>query len=122
MTCLRRPSFARQSGLREGGSDATSASRWQARPAAACAAFVAGVLFLGDATAQTACGTRRDVAEFLRQHYREVVVAHGVTANGALLEILAAPGGNWTLIVTAPDGRACVLASGEGWQAAGPPV
>ena len=84
----------------------------------AAAAASAGVLYFFDATAQTACGPRREVAEFLRQRYREVVVAQGVTASGALLEVLAAPGGSWSLIVTAPDGRACVLASGEGWQAA----
>jgi hypothetical protein len=89
------------------------------RLCAMAALLVALVLPLWDAAAQQVCGPRREIAAQLRQRYHEVAVARGVTANGALLEILAAPGGNWTLIVTAPDGRACVIATGEGWQAAG---
>ena len=41
----------------------------------------------------------------------------GITSGGRLVELLRTKDGmTWTLIVTAPNGMACLIASGESWQ------
>jgi len=41
----------------------------------------------------------------------------GVTAQGALVEVLSADEGEtWTIILTTPQGRSCLVAAGEGWR------
>ena len=44
-----------------------------------------------------------------------VVLLYRGLSDATLLEVLAAPGAGWTLIITQPDGTACVSASGEAW-------
>jgi len=45
-------------------------------------------------------------------------VALGVTNNGGLVEVLSTnEGTTWSIIVTAPDGKSCLVAAGEGWRA-----
>ena len=89
---------------------------------AAFAMFAATVslltLFSGPAMPQErapACGTRASIVAALGRQYGESLTAQGITAGGWLLEVLAAPGAGWTLIITKPDGTACVSASGEAW-------
>ncbi len=38
-------------------------------------------------------------------------------ASGALVELLTTKDGTtWTIILTSPQGRSCLIASGEGWR------
>lgn len=69
------------------------------------------------AVADQGFGLPRDrIAAQLDAQYKEVPVAGGITANGAIVEVFAAAdGGSWTIIVTAPDGTSRVIAQGEGW-------
>ena len=89
------------------------------------AAFVAAFLLSASAAAQDrapACGARAAVLAWLAQSYREAPVALGVTGGGGLIELLTSSGGaTWTLIVTSPRGRTCLLAAGEGWRPPQPP-
>ena len=86
--------------------------------AAAALAVLAG----GPAQAQTACGTRAQVLEWLADSYREKPVAIGVTGTGALVEVVASgAGATWTILLTSPSGRSCLLAAGEGWRVR-PPI
>ncbi len=62
------------------------------------------------------CAPREVVLALLAQTYAEETVAIGITAKGALLEILASPKGTWTVIVTLPGGPSCVMAAGDGWR------
>lgn len=64
------------------------------------------------------CGAREAVLERLSTKYEEEPVGLGVTATGSLLEVLASPGGSWTIIVTLPNGPTCLVSSGEGWRTA----
>ncbi len=77
------------------------------------------VLTLGsfEAAAQSACSPRSDVLGHLAKKYGEAPVAIGVTNKGGLLEVLTSGDGDtWTIIVSMPNGTACMVAAGEGWR------
>ncbi len=70
------------------------------------------------ATAQAqACNDRDTVLGHLATKYGEAPIAIGVTDKGGLLEVLTTGDGNtWTIIVSMPNGRSCMVAAGEGWR------
>ncbi len=77
----------------------------------------------GPASAQGApaiCSARDGLLSQLESKYGEVPVAVGVAggvAGGALVELLTTKDGmTWTIILTSPQGRSCLIASGEGWR------
>lgn len=64
------------------------------------------------------CAPRDVVAARLQDKYGEARRAQGLTANGQLLTFWASgAAGSWTVTVTSPAGRTCLLASGEGFVA-----
>ena len=65
----------------------------------------------------TLCGDRDAIGERLESRFQERPAASGLTDGGALIEVLAAPSGSWTLLLTRPGGPACVLATGQNWRA-----
>ena len=76
-------------------------------------------LLTGNSPANSAptCGPREAIVESLAQHYDEVPVAVGITHAGGLVEVLSRHDGlTWTIIVSTPDGRSCMVSSGEGWR------
>ncbi len=70
------------------------------------------------ATGQTVpCLERSAAIDHLSKKYSESPVAMGLTHNGAVLEILSSnTGENWTIIVTMPNGTACMIAAGRSWE------
>jgi len=80
-----------------------------------CAA-VAAVLISAAAGAEGVCGSRQAALDYLLSRYREVPRAMGLAADGRLVELLVAPNGSWTLLVSRADGLACVVATGEAWE------
>ena len=62
------------------------------------------------------CGPRDALLRALAEGYQERPVGRGVTSSGALFEVLAGPAGSWSVLVTVPGGRTCLVASGEGWR------
>ena len=73
----------------------------------------------GPASAETAtsCAPRAMILQHLAQQEQEQPVAVGVADNGMRLEVLANAGGNWTLLVSLPNGMACLMNAGTDWQA-----
>lgn len=69
------------------------------------------------ASGTTLCGDREAIGERLEARFQERPAASGLTDGGALIEVLAAPSGSWTLLLTRPGGPACVLATGQNWRA-----
>ena len=60
---------------------------------------------------------RDNVLALLASRYGEHPVAGGLASTGALVEVLPTPDGStWTIIVSAPDGWACMVAAGQGWR------
>jgi hypothetical protein len=87
-----------------------------------CGTLVFGAALIAassDGAAQQApCNRRDDVLGHLAQKYQEVPVAIGVTNRGGLVEVLSnGDGKTWTIIISSPDGQACMVAAGEGWRA-----
>lgn len=63
------------------------------------------------------CGARTTVLDYLSTKYKEKPVAMGIAANGSLIEVLSSnKGTTFTIIVTVPDGKTCMVAAGEGWE------
>ena len=79
-------------------------------------AFIAS----GAATAQqqqsVPCGERTAIMSHLEDGYSEKPVAMGLDAQGRVLEVLAAPSGTWTMLVSTPGGLTCLIASGVAWE------
>ncbi len=75
------------------------------------------ILMSNAAAAQSVCGPRNEVVDQLAKKYQELPVAIGVTSLGGLVEVLTSgDGSTWTIIVSLPDGTACMVAAGEGWR------
>ena len=70
------------------------------------------------APVQYVCAERGVVAGHLKDRYGESHVGAGVAASGALIELFVAPTGTWTLIVSGPDGKSCIVSHGDGWDGA----
>ncbi len=69
------------------------------------------------AQAQMACGERDSVIAKLGEKYGEVRRGGGLAGQTAIFEIWASEAtGTWTILKTAPDGMACIMAVGDGWQ------
>jgi hypothetical protein len=81
--------------------------------------LLAAVLALvsSGAMAQVRCGNRDNIIEWLAAKYKETPVATGVANTGGLVEVLSTgEGKTWTIIVTMPQGKSCIVAAGEGWR------
>jgi hypothetical protein len=66
---------------------------------------------------QQRCEQRRTVLQYLSAEYSEKPVAMGVAENGGLIEVLTShQGDTFTIIVTTPDGKTCMVAAGADWH------
>ncbi|MDP6343562.1 MAG: hypothetical protein QF578_19195 [Alphaproteobacteria bacterium] len=81
------------------------------------AAVLAAFLLSAPVAAQAVCGERDRLLAHLRKTHGERPIAMGLTARGRMVEVLASDGGGWSIIVTDPNGGACLMATGEAWEA-----
>jgi hypothetical protein len=65
---------------------------------------------------QMACGDRNDLLAHLKDKFKESAAGAGMTGNGAVMELMTSDSGSWTLILTFPTGRSCLVATGDGWE------
>lgn len=64
------------------------------------------------------CGPRADVLAVLANKFSETRRGLGLAGPSSVVELFASTTtGTWTVTVTLPDGRTCLLVSGEGWEA-----
>lgn len=71
----------------------------------------------GSVYGQQACLPRHAVIAQLGDNYSESVIAIGLSNGGGVIEVLTSPKGEtFTIIVTMPNGRSCLIAAGEGWE------
>ena len=81
------------------------------------AAVLATVLAEPARAQQPACTNRADVVNHLAQKYAEAPIAMGLANNGGVIEVLSSKtGDSWTIIITMPNGTACMIAAGENWE------
>ena len=83
--------------------------------------FLLSGLLAWPAAAIPQCSPRDRMLELLWQNFQEQRRAVGVTSGGALLEVMSSASGSWTIIITSPEGQACVLGGGHGWRTTPPP-
>ena len=70
------------------------------------------------AHANPQCDARAAVTALLADRYGETRRALGLAGEAAVMELFAADAtGTWTITMTLPDGRMCLMASGTGYEA-----
>lgn len=69
------------------------------------------------------CGPRAQVIERLGRDYGESRRAMGLAGPAAVMEVYAsAETGSWTVAMTLPDGRMCLIAAGQGYEQVNDPL
>jgi hypothetical protein len=84
--------------------------RWMALAVVAMAANISV------AHAQPPCGDHRELVAHLAEKYRERQFAYGTVGNVAIMEVYVSEKGTWTVIMTDPGGKSCIIAAGDGWE------
>lgn len=83
-----------------------------------------GVAVLATSTptiAQQVCAERDAVTDRLKTKYSEDFVGGGLRNAKAIFEVwMSEEQGTWTILMTTPDGKSCVMASGTDWRDALP--
>ena len=74
------------------------------------------ILSASPALAQATCGALDVVRQALLDGYGEKPAMRGITAGGNVVEILMSATGSWTMLHVQPNGVACLMAAGEGWE------
>lgn len=76
------------------------------------------ILTAGPALAETApCGPHEIVAGSLASEFHKAPVARMLSDRGFIIEVLAtADGATFTILAINPDGVACLLATGKGYE------
>lgn len=87
----------------------------------ACIALVAGLVAaaptIATANTRSNCAEREEVVAKLQSSYGETRQSIGLGANNALVEVFAsAETGTWTITVTTPGGKTCLVASGQAFE------
>ena len=80
---------------------------------------VASALLLSaqPADAQQVCVPHEKAVVQLKKNFDEEVIGRGLTPSGnAMFELFVSDSGSWTVLVSEPNGRSCVIATGESWQ------
>ena len=85
-------------------------------PLAALGAISALIAMAPSAGAQTACGPREQLVKLLADRYKEGPVGMGLSRPGQVMEVFASSHGSWTMVLTMPDGKACMIATGDNWE------
>ena len=80
-----------------------------------CISFLA-LAFSGPAQALGMCGSRADFIKALSDKYQETGKALGIAGQVNLVEIFASKAGTWTILVTTPQGKSCIIAAGSSWE------
>ena len=62
------------------------------------------------------CGSRADFIKALSDKYQETGKALGIAGQVNLVEIFASKAGTWTILVTTPQGKSCIIAAGSSWE------
>ena len=81
------------------------------------AAVVAAFFVAASPAVAAHCAPREAALAVLVEDYGEQPIGGGIASQGPMLEVLVNErSGSWTVIVTTPDGRSCIVSHGEGWR------
>ena len=69
------------------------------------------------ASAAPICATHKKVVERLANGFSEVPIAIALTSEGNVIEVFSrGDRATWTIVMTKPDGKSCMVAAGETWE------
>lgn len=66
--------------------------------------------------AEVICAPRAQMVARLHRLYGPRPAATGLRDTDTVIEIWSSPQGDWSLVQTAANGQACLLAMGEAWE------
>jgi len=83
--------------------------------------LIAGTVAILAATSTQAqtrnCGERTSITERLKSGYGETFAGGGLRNGESIFEVWKSDeNGTWTILMTTPDGRSCVMAAGTDWH------
>ena len=67
------------------------------------------------ASAVGPCASRSELIAVLKDNLGEIKAGHGLSNRGHLVEVFVSPAGSWTILLSQPDGRSCLVDTGEAW-------
>ena len=67
--------------------------------------------------AEVICAPRAEMVDRLTRQYGASLAGQGVRNVEMVMEVWSSPRGDWTLVQSYTDGRSCILAMGEAWEA-----
>jgi hypothetical protein len=80
-----------------------------------CVSLLA-LAFSSPTQANGMCGKRVDFIKALTDKYQESGKALGIAGQVNLVEVFASKAGTWTILVTTPEGKSCIIAAGNSWE------
>ena len=69
-----------------------------------------------DTYAAPTCGTHEVIASTLASLYNEVPHHRGLTPKGTMVEVFSSEAGTFSVVITIPNGRSCLVTAGTNWQ------
>ena len=76
----------------------------------------ASPLAAGAPLAEVICAPRAQMVQRLTVQYGAQLAGQGVRNVEMVMEVWTTPRGDWTLVQSYSDGRACIVAMGEAWE------
>lgn len=67
------------------------------------------------AAEKAVCKKRTELIELLSTKFGETQQSFGLQNDTRVLEVYASVKGSWTALVTLPNGKSCIVASGQAW-------
>ncbi len=62
------------------------------------------------------CGRHEKVIQLLGTRYQETRKAMGLVSTRGMMEVYVSAAGTWTVLLTSPEGIACIVAAGDAWE------
>ncbi|PCI05098.1 MAG: hypothetical protein COB78_00285 [Hyphomicrobiales bacterium] len=62
------------------------------------------------------CGTHDLITSTLAAQYNEIPLHRGLTPKGTMVEVFSSKAGTFTVVITIPTGRSCLVTAGTHWQ------
>lgn len=62
------------------------------------------------------CGERAKIIDQLKSKYQESRQAVGLISDNGAAELYVSEKGTWTMLVTLPTGKSCIIAAGHSWD------
>lgn len=86
------------------------------------ALFLIGIGSPAESQTAVPCAPGADFRTKLKTDFQEVPISLGLGNNGAIVEVFASPDRTFTIMMTAPDGTSCLLATGNFWESINKPI